>query len=716
MRPALLVVMLVGVSSASLCDKEGCACHAAGSWLNITCEFDSKQMVEVGPGAVPPSTLELTLTGARELRLLEDALSGARRLSSVTLRAAGRLQLRRHCFRGAGGALAHLQVSRCGAVVVESHAFRGAAAPLSARLEACAHVVLQGSAFSWLLAVEVRDVPRLELAGHAFAFESRAAGRHGPATTVLLHNVIVPELPPHAFPSSAARLELRRVEARAVRRDAFSAVALSSVLVQDSALHVVEEGAFSAKTLVEQLQLSRVHIRELRQGAVRAGVTNLTIQHSNVSEVGPGALNITVATVQLSDNHFGVVRSGGLVLKNWNRARLDGNSFGELETDALSLPFAPTAGVYSYEFSFSGNALGLLRPGSLGFAAEALAAAPALAARVVDNVFSEACRCDLAAWVRDVACGGRGDPRQLFESALCVVGEALEHCLGLPGGSARAGNFTEQVCGARDVILCEEGAGRREPVAAGADGERTVLGLVFVAVVCGMAAVLVATAVLWLRRRGHLALQPLLSRLCHSRLAAAASARSISRLSAREYAELQRRAGEDLVPCENKWTQTLPEELTQELLESLKERLDDPDRCGEARDVIEQLYDLIKIEESCGNNNDEGRGENVYDVIRTAARTTCSVGTRAPSPDKLLPPRLAGEYAEPRDREQHEYTELPAVRPLSFLRALAAVCEYAEPSDAAVHEYTELPACARMARRPLPQEPCEDPGEGPSSR
>lgn len=52
---------------------------------------------------------------------------------------------------------------------------------------------------------------------------------------------------------------------------------------------------------------------------------------------------------------------------------------------------------------------------------------------------------------------------------------------------------------------------------------------------------------------------------------------------------------EEILPTEDKWTQTLPEELTQELIESLRERLEDPENFSDAVNMIEQLYSLIKV-------------------------------------------------------------------------------------------------------------------------
>jgi hypothetical protein len=186
----------------------------------------------------------------------------------------------------------------------------------------------------------------------------------------------------------------------------------------------------------------------------------------------------------------------------------------------------------------------------------------------------------------------------------------------------------------------------------------------------------------------------------------------------------------------NKATQTLPEELTQELLQNLRFKLEDPNEYCLARDMIEHLYDLIKIEESCNNNVYSTRPDNhymasviadptdnIYDeieirpnradtstssskhpkyrsqfdfgqsrsnVLSTFQRNMSSpdrtlspsiiknkkkfvsVGTRVPSPDKLLPydfpnirtVTLLDEYQMPRDnKSSYIYSELISSSP-----------------------------------------------------
>lgn len=550
-------------------------------------------------------------------------------------------------------------------------------------------------------------------------------------------------------------------------------------------------------------------------------------------------MNITVAKATFSNNVFEKILSQGFVLKYWNRIVMIDNTFQWLEADAMNMPFESLPGVTTYEFSFAGNEVDKFDPGALRFAVEAIEGGAGIRTRLTDNRFTQICHCNLISWMKKMVKSEKEALYEIFNTSSCTVDSVLARCFNVPQGFVNMRNYTELVCGSGEVIVCEEVSQGESAVSvvrnsstdnSEVDHEKKVLGLIFIVVVCAMTIILVITGILWLRRNGY-CLQARIILLpttmsCLTMFSTffqgigtrgLVTARSISRLSMHEYTELQQQQkqrqgllvitddniseGEnELVPCEDKWTQTLPEELTQELLQSLREKLDDPENYSEARDMIEHLYDLIKVEESCNNNNMpstsrnieeyDDEDDNLYDVIQAPSpplprlrqdrsrKTTCSVGTRAPSPDKLLPyaqvrrnrqPAVVCEYVEPQDREQHLYTELPGgggattlpatrpgtnkapARPLSFLRALgenilprvsatiggrvqqqpvSLLCEYTEPTDTAVHVYTEVPATStikcssKMANRPLPTKPDQDkvaskeeddPGEGTSS-
>jgi len=246
-------------------------------------------------------------------------------------------------------------------------------------------------------------------------------------------------------------------------------------------------------------------------------------------------------------------------------------------------------------------------------------------------------------------------------------------------------NYTLQICGPGDQFQCQEQSPRLYPIDHGPDwyhlldNEKRVITMVFITVLSCVSFILLLVIVRWIQQEG------LIGRamsLCFNPSSLVTSG-SISRLNIHEYAEIQNLQNQthiieeteddEIVAVDDKATQTLPEELTQDLLQSLREKLDDPENYREAREMIEHLYDLIKVEESCNNRESTVLEDTLYAELQPRMRTrsrqrqSTSVGTRVPSLERLAPvhylprPTVSNDYAQPRDHQvmSHLYCELP---------------------------------------------------------
>lgn len=773
-----------------LCERSACNCTKSNPyrWITATCVFDNKQVIELVPASLPNDLQVLEVANSRELRVAAGSFFKLRSLQLVRFRNIGRVIIKKEAFLRLLSPQLKLEVTDVGDIVVETQAFKAVSGPVSISLSHIPYVTIQKSAFAWYIDIVISHVPRLELHEYAFSMESPPQlGPHGPVNKIVMDTVIVSELPANVFATSAAELSIVNSEIRTVRANAFSAIQFNSVILRNTSLHHIENSALRLSTLINTLRMDTVRLHSLAMNAIQSGVSHLVIYNSKVYDVYEGAFNITVATVELGTNLFERLRPRSFVLKSWNRMIIENNTFKVLDDSAFCSPYHVSD--ESYFFRFTGNVI-------LDIGKEALGFTPSteLDTKIENNVFANTCYCDITSWLRDKITGSDNIIERYFNTSMCHVNSVLAHCFGLSEGYVNIRNFTEFICGTDDKLLCEAIAQNDASVPAhipgmtsdifydnGLDREKKVLGSIFIFVICSITIMMALSGLMWFRRNGYctkarLLLLPstesflnIINRIFSRSHAAAGSAHSITRVSVHEYAELQAQKPsdtEDGIPSEDKATQTLPEELTQELLQTLREKLDDPENYSEARDMIEHLYDLIKVEESCNQNytdstlielddvEDEREGGNVYDVIKVPVKpkifcvpkekkSFVSVGTRAPSPDKLLPvalgcvdsrkrrPAIVCDYTEPKDRQLHLYSELgggtppptPA-RPLSFLRSISEtilpspsiLCDYTEPTDTAVHVYSELPN--GMADRPLPNKPDQkkdDPGEGPSN-
>ena len=446
-----------------------------------------------------------------------------------------------------------------------------------------------------------------------------------------------------------------------------------------------------------------------------------------LTDVEQGAIDLTVATVTLNNNEFHKLRHRSIVFHQWNRIAIDNNLFKSIEADAINADSTDLAKATSLEFSFSGNHIEDAEPDSLAFVEIAQSVT---AARVGSNYFKRTCNCNLESWVRERV-GSNTSVTWVMDSSYCVVDKFLRNCFNLPEGYLGMRNYTQTICSKSHNINCTNLPAKSEPSVSPPsvgphqyprqkgyfdvemsdpdqlEREKRIIIIVCIVAVFSIVIVILTSGILYMRRRG---VCPKLTSNTISNIAsswfsptsgmtAATSARSISRLSVREYADLQPETrildieahqdaieedegaaeGGNYADMENKATQTLPEELTEDYLRELKERLNDPENYSYARDMIEHLYDLIKVEESCNNNNNDRRPSvdgNAYDMIRpkvkrarpASRQPSVTVGTKAPSLEKLLPslirprPQII-EYSEPRDHQvidqNHLYAELP---------------------------------------------------------
>lgn len=532
--------------------------------------------------------------------------------------------------------------------------------------------------------------------------------------------------------------------------------------------------------------------------------STLHIAHANlcsfcsIRTVSEGAVNLTAATVTITENEFGYIQTRGLDLQQWDQMRIESNFFYRMDPDAFVSPDRVNENA---EFKFVDNSMMNVTSGSLRFIGETQALLPTVV--YANNHFHQECMCDMGNWLRAVFGDKLTSVELIMDNSFCSTKNPdIAHCLDrVSVGNMQMMNYTIALCDPKR-IKCKPSITKNVSVVTNEiqntkfqnrrnqlnDDEENVWDTRYLIIIISIAAIailfiILLTTFLCARRKGYCG--DVKNAIISSNNCCVSSfdrffnvhygldtARSISRLSINEYTESHRLTRpiniengpidtenpiDDPVTVVDKATQTLPEELTKELLESLREKLDDPDNYSEAREMIEHLYDLIKVEECCNTNNTPSQGgveefrddrDDLYDVISVPARrqgknkaTMVSVGTRTPSLERLIPfspyvrqTALCHEYFEPRDRAMHLYAELPGdalpdllgegpSRPLSFLRVIGErITEPGvlrgppgPPSTASTAGTGGSARSARLANRPLPAKP-RDPGEGTSSQ
>lgn len=484
---------------------------------------------------------------------------------------------------------------------------------------------------------------------------------------------------------------------------------------------------------------------------------------------------------------------------------MERNSFDELSPNAIVAP-----GGSIHELSFIENEIETINPNSLGFIGQAYSKD---SNNVIykNNYFGSPCHCNITFWL---AKGLGAESGESFENeSYCTVNEFFARCFNVPEQNMLFKKFFDNVCNDKPSIQCEtyksKEAGavteiknprfphKKDGQEGISDRNKKVIGIVIVTALGCVLIVMFISFIKWMKHRGYCinlknfissnsSCGALCDRLCVCGMNNGLdNAGSISQLSVNEYSERHRlnepriqdiiqetvipnSCGVDVVGMENKMTQTLPEELTKELLENLKDKLEDPENYVEAREMIEHLYELIKVEESCNNNTPNliNAEENIYELpfqnttprIGKNKKKMISVGTRTPSLDKLTPlspynrqTALVHEYFEPKDFAVHLYAEIAnsdkgknnllnvmpdivaeqAVPRGPYLRAVREkmnsnntnpVSKFnaitSPTSTTKSNKSTNSNSSSKMINRPLPEKPIviTDPGEGTSFR
>lgn len=97
---------------------------------------------------------------------------------------------------------------------------------------------------------------------------------------IMFQHVGIAELPKAVFPSVILEIRMDHVRTKFIRKDAFCAMMISSVIISNASITEIQSGAFSERALIQSLEFADVEIKNINTAAFRANHDNLTIQYS----------------------------------------------------------------------------------------------------------------------------------------------------------------------------------------------------------------------------------------------------------------------------------------------------------------------------------------------------------------------------------------------------------------------------------------------------
>ncbi|XP_059059873.1 uncharacterized protein LOC131853080 [Achroia grisella] len=796
---------LVRTEPQDLCQRSYCECKPAihQAWNHMNCTMPSHQVLNIKEGDIPKQTIYLVITGASSVTFEANSLSELDDIRKIHLLECSTIILKKSAAVKLQLVNGLLEIEDCNSLIIESNTFTQIKGPLSVNIRNCYRASIEGTAFSWLFEIIISDIGELTLGDQSFMRDLTTPNtKHGPDMKIEIRNVSIPIIPKQAFGHSAAKIMMELVDVGVINTAAFSGNTYSNITAINCTFGLIEKESFSAKTQIEYLSFIECEVKEFSSKALLSAIENLHISQCRFENIEKNAISATVVSVAMLNNVFHKFMERGLEFLSLTTLQMERNIFDELPTNAI---VAPDASIHN--LIFTDNEIETINPNSLGFIGETIQT------NVVEykhNYYGIRCYCNVTQVLNEAL--GVSDSAVYENESYCTVEEFPAKCFNVHDQNMILKRYITEICEA-DTVKCgtyENGSEIKNPrfphkseEDEGLSGRnKKVIGIVIVTILGCIVIALFISFIKWMRFKGYCvnvknflissnsSCGTFCDRLCTcNRNNSLDNARSISQLSVNEYSErhcLNEPRRQDLIQetalpetyveeplnMDDKTTQTLPEELTKELLENLKTKLEDPENYVEAREMIEHLYELIKVEESCNTNSrTPKKEENIYELpfqnttprIGKNKKQMISVGTRTPSLDKLLPlspynrqTALAHEYFEPKDLAVHLYAEIAnSDKEKKIIGAIPdVIAEQAEPRGPYLRAVREKMSSAsptrsqyngsskttprvspitspmhmsiksnksnssnsssKMLNRPLPEKPTVDPGEGPS--
>lgn len=505
----------------------------------------------------------------------------------------------------------------------------------------------------------------------------------------------------------------------------------------------IDSEAFYNQTIIDTLKVEDSTVSSISRHGVASAINQMVWINSAVQLLQRDALSGSVANVTIHNSQFAKVESNGFTVKTWNKIILSNNTFSEVERRGIDLThFSEDPSV-----EIIGNSWGKV---DRDFIATGTSENPFIS--VSSNTFSSQCECGNT-FISYLTTNGSRTwfHQELYNNSRCPVSDQVIGCLVL--NDHINSTETNLLPYEQLSLLCEQKVymclNDVSDVGIGTTDETGIPGrpqlpnrlrvLAYFIAAMGIfiiASLLITMCVFLCRRKNPKKKTPPESPLQNMEHAQGKKTGMPKSMSGGEYADIVFKHNnatsasrprsmllED-VEMEDKGVQTMPTELSSEVLEGLREKLSRPDSFWDAKETIDHLYDLIQVKElnsssglssppdvtMCNGNGQSttastarllpstssspvaqitsagvsvsigGSDPNILQQSSIATSNDSSPTSDTPPPlPSTSPPKIGGVPLLQR------YAQIRNSKPKT-----APLCEYADPSDSSMHIYSEL--------------------------
>ena len=204
-------------------------------------------------------------------------------------------------------------------------------------------------------------------------------------------------LSPNVFSSSFKSITIQKSKIDAVNAKAFSGLYINNITFEDVSINRIEKLAFSDNTIINSLTFTGCNISSLSQKCVVAGISRFVLDNSVIQSVSKhGAINATVATVEITNNRFRTLGEESFQFVSWDSVLIANNTFDFLEQGSLNAIKAPSEDLDSH-FSFQNNIISGANVRSL------VTQIPShVRSQVGGNMFGHTCDCKVDTYLRSI--------------------------------------------------------------------------------------------------------------------------------------------------------------------------------------------------------------------------------------------------------------------------------------------------------------------------
>lgn len=434
---------------------------------------------------------------------------------------------------------------------------------------------------------------------------------------IIFNNVTIPQLPPKSFPSSLNIISFLNCDIGIIASLAFKGKTLQQIRFQDSRIQLIKSSAFDEEILINNSwTVEGSKIGEIQERGIESSITQMSWTESEVGKLGSYSMSGIIPNATFTRNTFKQVSRNGLTLKDWTSLSFLNNSFEEVESSGIDLT------QHAAQFNFA-QIIGNTWKGTGTDFIKVGPSSPTPFTNVLDNRILELCTCSSPLFIPQVTLNGSSFwfQEQIWNNSLCLTTPKAATCLGRadPSDTFVSYNDWTLLC-SESTFLCinelsevtEDVVPTHAPPLAGKLRILTIIiGTVGLAIVI---ALLIVLCVYVCRREKSRdkkddAQRPKPSRLipsnqvthnhngCNHAYTGISNKVPGSIPSQNTSAIRPRSTLFEDVEMEDKGVQTMPSELSTEVLEGLREKLTDPESFWDAKETIDHLYDLIHVRE-----------------------------------------------------------------------------------------------------------------------